>query len=363
MKVVFFITSLGMGGAENVLASLCDGLLKLDIEVKIICLKGPVIVRPTSPNIEIINLNINGINDFIKNISKVRGIINKFKPDVIHAHMFHAIIYARLLRLICFEKRLICTAHSTKFGGTIHKYIYRLTNFLSDVNTNVSEEATHNFIKQGIFNKKNTVTVKNGVNVDKFRFDLIKRQELRYKFGLSDETDAFIAVGRFNNAKDYPNMLKAFSLYKYQGNYFKLFIVGDGELRGEIESLIRQYDLMEDVILLGIRSDVSELFSMSDFFILSSAWEGLPTVLIEAMATERIIVTTDCGGVKEIIGEPKFLVPIQDPLALSEKIAEAANLSSSSRYEIGIENRRRILKNFSLDVMVENWLELYTEQK
>lgn len=363
MKVVFFITSLGMGGAENVLASLCDGLVKLDVKIKIICLKGPVIVRPMSTNIEIINLNINSINGFVKNISKVRKIINNFQPDVVHAHMFHAIIYARLLRLTCFVKRLICTAHSTKVGGTIQKHIYRITDFLSDVNTNVSEEATQNFIKQGIFNVKKTVTVTNGVNVEKFRFDVTKRQELRYKFGLSDNTNVFMAVGRFSYAKDYPNMLKAFSLYKRQDSCFKLFIVGDGELRGEIESLIQRYDLIEDIILLGVRSDVSELFNMSDFFILSSAWEGLPTVLIEAMATERVIVTTDCGGVKEIIGDSKFLVPIQDPLALSEKIAEAVMLPSSSRYEVGVENRRRIQEKFSLDVMVEKWLELYIEQR
>lgn len=363
MKVVFFITSLGMGGAENVLAALCEGLAKLEIEVKIICLKGPVIVQPMSKNIEIINLNINSINGFLKNISKVRAIINKFQPDVVHAHMFHAIIYARLLRLTCFMKKLICTAHSTKFGGAIHKNIYRLTDFLSDVNTNVSKEATQNFINQGIFNLKKTVTVTNGVNIDKFRFDIIKRQKLRYKFGLSDDTNVFMAVGRFNQAKDYPNMLKAFSLYKHQGQCFKLFIVGDGELRDQIETLIQQYGLKEDIILLGIRSDVSELFNMSDFFILSSAWEGLPTVLLEAMATERVIVTTDCGGVKEIIGESKFLVPIQDPLALCKKISEAATLSSSSRYDIGIANRLRVQEKFSLDAMVENWLKLYIEQK
>ncbi|EPA9175579.1 TPA: glycosyltransferase [Acinetobacter baumannii] len=361
MKILFIITSLGMGGAENVLSNLCDGLIKYNHQIKIICLKGKVIVKPTNKNIEIVSFNLNNLKDLKNTFIDCKRIINEFKPDIVHAHMFHAIIFARLLRLTVRIPKLISTAHSKSFGGLMRAILYRLTDRMSDINTNVSFEATEYFIKNKIFKPSNTLTITNGINTEKFFSDRLKRNILREQFGFTVNEHIFIAVGRFNEAKDYPNLLQSFSILLNNSNINpKLVIVGDGELRPDIEKLIIQHRLEKNVILLGIRKDINNLLNMADTFVLSSAWEGFGLVIAEAMAAEKVVISTDCGGVKEVLGNEYFLVPPKCSEALAQKMFESIQLDTEERIKIGIDNRQRILKKYSLKAMVSNWLKIYT---
>jgi glycosyltransferase involved in cell wall biosynthesis len=361
MKLIFFITSLGMGGAENILSNLTDGLVEKGYDIKIVCLRGDILVKPKSKNIKIVNLNFNKIKDIIKVFNLAKSVIREFKPDIVHAHMFHAIILARLLRLFVYFPKLICTAHSKSFGGIWRSYLYRFTDLFSDLNTNVSDEATEFFIKNRIFKRRNTMTVTNGIDTEKFKKNESIRTTLRQQFGFSDQEFVFVAIGRFNEAKDYPNLLRAFSLYLQKSSLCsKLVIIGDGELRIQIEALIIEYKLENNVILLGIRKNVSDLLNIADVFVLSSAWEGFGLVIAEAMSTERVVIATDCGGVKEVLGDERFLVPVADSNALSDKMLEITQLTDAERTQIGYYNRQRILKEYSLNTMVDQWLKIYT---
>lgn len=347
-----------MGGAENILASLADGLERKGCQVKIICLKGPIVVKPTSPNIEIVDLEFNGIKNLGTAFKKIKSICQEFQPDVIHAHMFHAIILARLSKFFYAIPKLICTAHSKAYGGFNRALLYKITDHFSDINTNVSYEATDFFIKNKVFKRHNTVTVTNGVDTQKFISNFSQREKYRKEFNLSGNDKIFIAVGRFNQAKDYPNLITAFQKVS-QMQTVKLFIVGDGELRAQIENLIDDYQLNDKVILLGIRRDITDLLNMADYFILSSAWEGLPTVLMEAMATEKIVITTDCGGAREIVNNQEYLVPTKDSDALTQKMLEVIEINQQDCEQIGKINRQRVIDHYSLDAMVGQWLKLY----
>ena len=198
------------------------------------------------------------------------------------------------------------------------------------------------------------------MDAEKFKLDVNKRKILRRQFGFTDQDHIFIAVGRFNEAKDYPNLLKAFSLYlKSSKSYAQLVIVGDGELRHILEKLIIDYQLDKNVSLLGIRTDIADLLNMADTFVLSSAWEGFGLVIAEAMATEKVVMATDCGGVREVLGSSDFLIPIQDSNALAEKMVVCSNMTKAECEQIGYQNRQRILNKYSLNAMVEQWLRLY----
>lgn len=361
MKIIFIITSLGMGGAENVLSNLSDGLVKHDCEVKIICLKGKVIVKPNSEKVEIISFNLNNLKNLKSIIKESKKIIEEFKPDVVHAHMFHAIILARLLRIFVKFPRLISTAHSKSFGNLARAFLYRITDKFSDINTNVSFEATEYFIKNNIFKRSNSLTITNGIDTQKYFPNVVKRNLLREKFNFSSQDHIFIAVGRFNEAKDYPNLLQSFSLLL--NNFYsnsKLVIVGDGELRYLVEELISDYKLEKYVMLLGVRNDVNDLLNMADTFVLSSAWEGFGLVIAEAMATEKVVISTDCGGVKEVLGDERFLVLPKNSELLAQKMFDSINLDTQERINIGIANRKRILDKYSLGAMVAKWLKIYT---
>ncbi|WP_372403805.1 glycosyltransferase [Acinetobacter piscicola] len=360
MKVLYLITSLGMGGAENVLANLTDGLVQRGCEVKIICLKGEVLVKPQSDKAEIVSLNFDSLSNLSSILKSIKTIILNDQPDIVHAHMFHAIIVARILRITTPIKKLICTAHSKAFGGKLRALAYKMTDRWSDINTNVSYEATENFIKHKIFNKNNSLTITNGVDTEKFIFNFADRIAYRTQFKIADNEKVFIAIGRFNEAKDYPNLINAFNLFREKSHVeSKLLIVGDGELRQLIENLIIDTHLSDQIILLGIRHNIPQLLSMADFFVLSSAWEGFGLVVAEAMATERVVIATDCGGVKEVLGATDFLVEPQNPIKLAEKMLHVVQLNDLDCGQIGKINRQRVVDHYSLDAMVTQWLKVY----
>ncbi len=353
MKILYLITGLGLGGAEKVVADLADQMYALGHSVKIAYLTGDVLVKPVSEEIEIIALHLDSASNFLSASKCYRQLIKNYQPDVVHAHMVHANIFARLNRIGSRVPKLICTAHNSNEGGKARMLAYKVTSSLSDTNTNVSEEASEALIAKGAFNKNNLMTVYNGIDLSKF-------EKTSDDVILDKDVVNLIAVGRFSEQKDYPNLIQAFALLRESlQKKIKLTIVGDGELRGQIEDLIQKLGLNDSVELLGQRSDIPQLLSQADFFVLASKHEGLPTVVIEAMACKCYVVATDCGGSREILGDTGKLVPIQNSQALAEALKDAVSLEASERIRNNEQARARVEGLFSLEASVNKWLELY----
>lgn len=273
--------------------------------------------------------------------------------------MYHANILARATRLFAKTPRLICTSHSNNEGGKLRMLSYRLTNCLADVFTNVSDDAVKAFEGNGAVAKGKMLSVANGIDTDFFQFSPEARQQLRTELDLEGKA-VFIAIGRFHEAKDYPNLLNAFAELVKNKFDTHLLIVGDGELHHQIESQIKVLTLQEKVTLLGVRRDISELLSAADFYVMSSAWEGLPLVIGEAMAVEKLIVATDCGGTKQFIDDAGLLVPPKDSAALAQTMEKALNMDDAEALELGRKGRKRIIEHFSIDATVEKWLKIYS---
>lgn len=353
MNILYVTTGLGLGGAEKVVADLADQMHVLGHDVKIAYLTGDVQIKPASTDVEIIALHLNSAKHFLLASKKYRKLVKSFRPDVVHAHMVHANIFARLNRALCPIPKLICTAHNSNEGSKARMIAYRLTNYLSDMNTNVSQEATEALIAKGAFSENNVVTVYNGIDLKKF-------EKNQGNIDLEKHALNIISIGRFNDQKDYPNLINAFAILKSRSNSnIKLTIVGDGELRPQIESLIKELNLDTDVILLGRRSDIAELLSQADIFVLASKFEGFGLVVAEAMACECYVVATDSGGVAEVMGNTGKLVPIQNSQALADALQNAIALSSKDRMQNNRKARARVEQLFSLETSVQKWLALY----
>ena len=353
MKILYVITGLGLGGAERVVADLADRMTLLGHNVKIAYLTGEIQIKPTSSGVEIIPLNLSSIKDFLSASKKYRKLLKSFCPDVVHAHMVHANIFTRLNRALCPVPKIICTAHSSNEGGKTRMAAYRLTNHLADVNTNVSRNATEALINKGAFSKHNVITVYNGIDLRKF-------EKNHDSVNLDKNVLNLISVGSFSDAKDYPNLINAFAILKSRSNSnIKLTIVGDGELRPQIESLIKELNLDKDITLLGRRSDIPELLNASDIFLLASKFEGFGLVVAEAMACNCYVVATDSGGVAEVMGNTGRLVPIKDSEALAEAIEQTIGLNKKDILENNKKARDRIERFFSLEASVQKWLALY----
>lgn len=360
MKVLLVITGLGMGGAEHVVVNLADELVNRGHEVKIAYLTGLGLVLPSNENIEVIALNMNEYQEIVPTYLKLNKLIRAFKPDVVHGHMFHANILTRLLKISTKIPKLISSAHSTNEGGKTRMLAYRVTDKLADISTNVSDEAVSTFIRKGAVKTGRMVSVTNGIDIIKFSFDKIARKNLRAELNIENKK-ALLAVGRLDTPKDYPNLLNAVHLLNKNRQDFKLFIAGDGPLRGEIEQLAAKLEINDIVEFLGIRRDVHNLMSASDVFVLSSAWEGFGLVVAEAMSCERIVVATDCGGVAEVVGDAGIIVPPKNSKQLASALNKALDMSEEESLILGCKARQHIVDNYSLDRNVNSYLELYLQ--
>lgn len=354
MNILYIITGLGLGGAEKIVTNLADQMHMQGHTVKIAYLKGDIAISPQSPDIELIYLGLEHPKDFLSAAKKYKNLIKYYQPDVVHAHMVHANIFARVNRLFCNIPKLICTAHSSNEGGKLRMLTYKYTNWLSDLNTNVSQEASQSLINQGAFTHKNLKTVYNGINLDSFS---IKTQHEK-----NIDTIQFISVGRLCAPKDYPNLLNAIKLVSLEYKNIHFNIVGDGDLRNIIEELIIKLEISKFVTLLGNRTDIPQLMHQSDFFVLSSSHEGLPTVLIEAQASKLFVIATDCGGSKEIMKGTGILVPPQNSKALAEGILTAIRTPKSNLDENILNAFKYTQSNFDLKKIIQKWNSIYTKK-
>ncbi|MFM5482329.1 glycosyltransferase [Aeromonas veronii] len=358
--ILLLITGLGMGGAERQVCELADQFAAKGHEVLLISMTGETVNRPQSANVKVVELNmVKTPQGFINAYWQVRQLIKQFKPDVVHSHMVHANLFARLLRIAVPIPKLICTAHNSNEGGRGRMLAYRLTDRLCDLTTNVSEEAVDAFVTQGAVPATRMLTMHNGIDVSRFFFNSVNRRQLRAELNLTDDALLVLAVGRLTDAKDYPNLLRAFSQLVIKKDKAQLAIIGIGEELGNLIAMVAEFGLIEHVHFLGLRRDVHEWMSAADVFVLSSAWEGFGLVVAEAMACQRVVVATDCGGVKEVLGHCGILVPPKDHLALMSGIEKALEMNHDEIEMMGILARERIVTHYSLNAQAERWLSLY----
>lgn len=365
MKILLLITGLGIGGAEKQVCDLADKFAQLGYQVKLISLSKAFSEQtlPKNNQIEISYLNMTKDPlSLVRAYFQLRNEIKTFKPDVIHSHMFHANLVARLLRLSTKIDRLICTAHNTNEGGILRMNLYRFTNFLSDLNTNVSQDAVNAFIAKKAVKKEQMIAMENGIDTSFFIKDKETANNIRSSLKLSEKY-VFLAVGRLATQKDYPNLLKAFSIVNKQKPNTCLLIAGIGELEQELKQYTVQLGISEKVSFLGLRRDINQLMNIADTYVMSSHFEGLPLVIGEAMATENVIVATDCGGTREVIGDNGFLVPIRNSEALANAMLQSMDLTEEERLILGKKSREHILKYYSLDAVANKWLVLYQKKK
>lgn len=360
MKIVLLVTSLGVGGAEMQVINLADRLDAAGHRVLVISMISDRALEPRSRSVQVESLDIEKTPlSLARGYARARRCIHRFAPDVVHSHMVHANLFARLLRISTHMPRLICTAHNTNEGGAALMWGYRLTDSLADLTTNVSQDAVDRYISCAAVSASKVIAVYNGIDCEHFRFDSDLREITRTDFDLLPGTQVLLSAGRLCEQKDYPNLLRAFALLCARRSDCVLWIAGVGNALASFERLADELGIRGQVRFLGLRRDINALMNAADIVALSSAYEGFPLVIGEAMACERMVVATDAGGVREWIGHSEYVVPVHDSAALADALLRALNLDAEARRSHGVAARERILHRYSLDAVVMQWEEIY----
>ena len=363
-QILFLITGLAYGGAETQLVNLATKLKCRGWDVRVVSMLPPqaFVEELKNAHIPLATLNMRrGVAD-PRAIFRLLKILREWKPDIVHSHMVHANLLARVVRIFCKIPVLISTAHSIDEGGRWREVAYRLTDPLADLTTNVSRAAVERYIRVGAAPKNKIRFMPNGIDTAKFKPNKAAGQRLRNELGV-DNYFVWLAVGRFEEAKDYPNMLRAFSMIVSKKSDVVLLLVGQGSLMEEVKKLASELKLEDKVRFLGVRRDVPDLMNAADAYVMSSAWEGMPMVLLEAGACGLPVVATDVGGNSEVVlnGKTGFIVPPRNPEALAKAMEKMMALPREKRLEMGEAGRAYIEANYSLEHVVDQWEVLYKE--
>ncbi len=189
-----------------------------------------------------------------------------------------------------------------------HKVLRPLLTKISDVKLACSDEAAEFMFGSKSFRCHEVKIIFNAIDVGKYQFDSKIRREVRDSLKLTENTFVVGHVGRMCHQKNSLFLLKIFNHIYKQNNNAVLLYVGDGEDREKVENAIEQYEIKENVLLLGMRNDVNELMQAMDVFLLPSRFEGLPVVLIEAQAAGLQCICSDRFTKKsDITGNVQFI--------------------------------------------------------
>jgi glycosyltransferase involved in cell wall biosynthesis len=293
---------------------------------------------------------------------QARRILRSFRPDLIHSHTFPANVFARMLKVLAPSQVVVSTMHNVHEGGRTRMFAYRLTDFLALRTTAVSEAVARHAIEAHAAPGRKCTVIPNAFDTAAFAPNASRRAETRAKHGAGDDF-IWLAAGRIVSAKGFLNLLEAFTQVWVAHPQAQLWIAGEHpkptSRRNEYTGLVVPKGTTERIHRLPLSRDMPALLDAADAFVLSSAWEGMPLVIGEAMAMEKPVVATDVGGVRELLGDTGTLVPARDPNTLAQAMLNVMRFSSDLRRDLGSSARARIEAYYDTRALFPQWEAFY----
>jgi glycosyltransferase involved in cell wall biosynthesis len=359
LRILYLITGLRMGGAEQQLLLIAHNMQKHGHQVIVVAMEtGGVMVNEfVKKGIPVVELNMGRVKMAISGYTTFNKLVRDFKPHFIHAHMIHANLLSRIYKFFHPKQLVVNTAHNIREGSARLMIAYRLTRQLANWSTNVSTEAYSHFIAKGYFDPKTSCALPNAINTGKFKKDSSASPFLRQEFGIETHFYVFFTAGRLHEQKNHQMLINAFAeVCKINLNTL-LLIAGEGPLEAELKQLAVKLGIQAKVKFIGRRDDMPQLFNVCDCFVLSSIYEGFGLVVGEAMACEKPVIATNCGGVKEVMGAYGKLIETNDTPALTQAMVNRLQQPATTSELVCA--RQSIQTRFAVEEIISQWLNLY----
>jgi len=372
-KVAVIITKLELGGAQKVAIALCEKTDKNLFDTFMICgcdgiLSDEVKQKNKVYFVKSLIREINPLKDLRAAIS-IYKILKKEKPDVIHTHSSKAGILGRLCGWLAGVSVIIHTTHGFSFNDTqgffkknLFIFLEKFCAIFSTYLIFISKENIDKAIKNKIGKQDKYKFIRLGIDIDNFRN--FKNPSLRQELNFNKNDVVVTTIGPFKPQKNLPDFIKVASKISKEHKNFKFVMVGDGALRPEFESLIEKYKIQNNIFLLGWRRDIANVLHSSDFFVMTSLWEGLPISTIEAMTCGLAPIVNAVDGQKEIVkdGINGFLIPPYNTDKTCSKILYLAN-NPDIKTKMEQVAKETINETYGIDYMVKQHELLYDTLK
>jgi glycosyltransferase involved in cell wall biosynthesis len=360
-RLLLVSTSMARGGAEQQVVDLASALRVRQWTVAVLSMTTPSDHQEAlaAADVELVSLDMTPGRPTPAAFARYLLFVRRWRPRVIHAHMVHANLLARLGHVASWHVPVVCTVHNEVEGPRWREIAYRLTDPLASCTSAVSQAAVDRYVRVGAVPNGRIVMIPNGVDVTRRPATEGARDRIRGELALGDDF-LWVNVARLMPEKDHASLLRAFAIVRLTHPGARLVIAGDGPLRSSLAALIEEAGLGDSVSLLGIRKDVSSILAAADAFVLSSLWEGLPMVLLEAAGQGLPIVSTDVGGCREI-ARPDLgaVLSRTGPDGIAEAMLEVMKLGATARKEMGQRLQHHVRANYDLETVVTTWERVY----
>jgi glycosyltransferase involved in cell wall biosynthesis len=364
MNITHFVENLDRGGLERMVLELVKLQHRQGHRCQVVCLFETGSQAHELHELGIPVLACDKRQGFdLRALARARHLVRNHATEVLHTHNAVAHYQAIWATYGLGLRQVINTRHG--MGGNQRaarrEWLYRRALAGTDAVVAVCEAARNDAVRRGLVPMAKTRVVPNGIRVDGFQtVSATMHRRLLDRLRLPAQTQLIGNVGRLNWAKDQACLIRAFRRVNEQLPDTVLLLVGEGELRKDLELRAAEEGVTDRVHFLGDRNDVHELLQGLDLFVLSSVSEGYSLALLEAGAAGLPIVATDVGGNGEIVhdGETGRLVPAGDPATLAETMLSLLRDPSHAR-ALGKSARTWVEQHGSLDVMAGSYARLY----
>ena len=363
VRVLEIIDHLDLAGAQGVVTHLVRAIDRSRFDVSVVCLFSTT-ETPLAKNLIKEGFSVHflskkkGFDPII--LLRIDRLIRRFKPDVVHTHLgtLKYSLPSMVFRRIPFK---VHTLHALARYETEYPMINKLAFKAGVYPVAIADEVKKSI--EELYGITDCCSIPNGIPVKEYEEPDIDRAEWRRCEGIDQDAFVFVNVGRLCKHKNQQLLIRAFAETVNRGKNAVLLIAGDGDCLGRLKKTAKEHSVSEKIYFLGVRNDVKELLGAADVFVLSSELEGNPLCVMEAMAAGLPVISTEVGGVSQLIedGRSGMLVKKGDLRALSDAMRTLMT-DNFLRARIKDYSRKRALEKFDSCIMARSYEKLFLSE-
>jgi glycosyltransferase involved in cell wall biosynthesis len=365
ISVLFFTNTDARGGAEEHMLTLLLGLDRTQFRFHLVCPPEVAdMLRPDLPaDVELLPLCLRKPSQF-RNAIRLYRIMRELRVDILHSHLFCSSLFASPIGWLCRVPVILETPHLSerwrrgwfKSRFVVDRFIGRFVGHYIAVS---KANARYLSEEKGLPSRKIAV-IHNGCDLARFAPSHRPPSGLKATLGFQEADPVLVVTARLEPQKGHRILLQSLQTVRREFPQVRLVCLGEGCLRGELESQVRDLGLEDSVRFLGHQSNIMDWVALADFTVLPSLWEGLPLAAIESLAAGRPMVATAVDGTPEVVidGKTGITVPPGDPERLAGAICRLLR-EPELRDRMGEAGRKWVMEHFSQERQVRQTQELY----
>ena len=359
IRLAFCITELDPGGAERALVQLVLSLNRDEWDPYVICLgpRGYFAEVLESANVPVICMNARGMFSLPRVLFRLTRELRRLRPALVQTFLFHANILGRIAARLTGIRTVVSGLRVAEHRSRWYGRIDRWTNGLVACNVCVSQGVADFSEREAGLSRNKLVVIPNAVDFE--RFARAAPADLT-QFGIPAGSRVFISIGRLDRQKGIDVLLDAVTLLNPLADDVQFLIVGDGPESSRLRAQADRNVLAAQIHFANRRDDVPELLAASTALILPSRWEGMPNVVLEAMAAGRPVIATNVEGIAELVqdGVTGLVVSPEQPtelaVAIRRILAKPGLLSRA-----GVDSQSIVKSFFTTTAVATSYVKLY----